>query len=85
MSKPISAVAVERKMTKREAADFHLRMAGKPFGAWHKPKRVSEVQAKFGVGIPFNVGSNRKKRARRANGEKLAECCGRKFKNCRCH
>ena len=81
MSKSVSAICVSCPMNKAEAAVFHLHVLGKPFGAWHKPRRVSEVQAKFGVGRPFNVGSNAKKRARRARLERLCPC-GRKLKNC---
>lgn len=55
MSKPITAVAVERKMTTREAADFHLRMLGKPFGAWHK-RRKPPKRRLSGGGVSSFVG-----------------------------
>ncbi len=85
-SKTLSAVTAERKMTPKEAADFHLRKCGVPFGAWHKPRwsRVtSPQQAKFGPGYTFKSGSNAAKRARRAKLEERCDC-GRKRKNCGC-
>jgi len=84
MSKPVSAVAVAEPMKPGEAAAFHLRVLGKPFGSWHKPKAFNEAQLKFGVGIPFNVGSNEAKRRRHA--VRGTQCgCGRMQKNCGLH
>lgn len=84
MSKPVSAVCVEQKMTPKETADFHLRKCGVPFGAWHKPRWsrvISPQQAKWGPGYTFKYGSNAAKRARRAKLETQCDC-GRKLKNC---
>lgn len=79
MSKSVSAVRVERPMTEKEQADFHLRKLGEPFGAWHKRKLGNLSR---GWGAPFNRGSNRAKRARRAKLERRCSC-GRKLKNCK--
>lgn len=87
MSSYQKAVTVFRRMTEPESAEFHRRVCGKRVRAWHKPKSFNETQWKFGVGVPIRVGSNAKKRARRArlNAPCTCECdLKRKAKNC-CH
>lgn len=86
MSKSVSAVTVVRKMTPKEADEFHIQKCGQRFSRWHKrrlSKSTSALQEKYGPGRTFNVGSKAARRARRAKLELLC-VCGCKVKNCRC-